>query len=415
MSTQVLMDVKLFFGTQNSQNQVSWTQYGTGFRISVANEMYTKHAFMSQLIGCMKSRYSAHSEMEKFSNLTFELSARESDIDNETIFDVTWLGETHPECVLRHYGFQANNPTSDGLWDGELGPHVWQIAVFAHESSESSPWGLKSHLQPGKAIQSFTIKRSSKRRNDRLAQRLYRILRANTRMFKAPTEAFGQYSLLGFSESHLGWENGGKTAAIARHYQALAYSGLQGIEVVSSENSEVVLAATTLLLWQAPNRLSWQQLRKGLSNVREVMKPWAHESPLAHHHGVAGLVRTPQPALVSEYRVRLLRVLSELRSRFEESGPSDESLRIRSIRDMESSLQSIEQNFQDHQPLLEIRTLDLSALSQGLSRLSNAHHEFFGQIHVVRSLVLWLPPSIVDTETIEPLDLVLLVLVYAGR
>ncbi|KIW35987.1 uncharacterized protein PV06_11707 [Exophiala oligosperma] len=184
MSTQVLMDVKLFFGTQNSQNQVSWTQYGTGFRISVANEMYTKHAFMSQLIGCMKSRYSAHSEMEKFSNLTFELSARESDIDNETIFDVTWFGETHPECVLRHYGFQANNPTSDGQWDGELGPHVWQIAVFAHESSESSPWGLKSHLQPGKALQSFTLKRSSKRRNDRLAQRLYRILRANTRMFK---------------------------------------------------------------------------------------------------------------------------------------------------------------------------------------------------------------------------------------
>ncbi|KIW36218.1 uncharacterized protein PV06_11490, partial [Exophiala oligosperma] len=69
----------------------------------------------------------------------------------------------------------------------------------------------------------------------------------------APPEAFGQYSLLGFSASHLGWENGGKAAAIARHYQALAYSGLQGIEVVSSENSEVVLAATTLLLWQAPN------------------------------------------------------------------------------------------------------------------------------------------------------------------
>ncbi|KIW35992.1 uncharacterized protein PV06_11712 [Exophiala oligosperma] len=230
----------------------------------------------------------------------------------------------------------------------------------------------------------------------------------------APTEAFGQYSLLGFSASHLGWEKGGKAPTIARRCQALAYSGLQGVEVVSSENSEVVLAATTLLLWQAPNRLSWQQLRNELSNVREAMKPWAHESPLARHHGVAGLVRTPQPALISEYRVRLLRVLSELRSRFEESGQSDKSLRIRSIRDMESSLQSIEQNFEDREPLLEIRILDLSAPSQDPSRLSNAHHEFLSQIHVVRSLVLWLPPSIVDTETIKPLDLVLLALVYAG-
>lgn len=185
LSTQVLMDVKLFFGTQNFQDQISWTHYGTGFRISVTNEMYTKHAFMSQLIGCMKLRYPVHSDMEKFSNLTFELSARESGTNNDTIFDITWLGEIHPECLFRHYGFQANNPASDELWDGELGPHVWQITVFARESSESLLLGLKCDLEPQKVSRSYKIKRSSKRPKDGLVQRLHRILRANTRKFKS--------------------------------------------------------------------------------------------------------------------------------------------------------------------------------------------------------------------------------------
>ncbi|KAH8585963.1 hypothetical protein B0O99DRAFT_645753 [Bisporella sp. PMI_857] len=94
------------------------------------------------------------------------------------------------------------------------------------------------------------------------------------------TYSFVMHSLLALSGSHLAWLTGCPlTANIAFEHRGIALKGLYGaIGSFLRENSDAVLAASLLLLWQATEWRDWTRLMHGTSSIIDAMQPWKSES-----------------------------------------------------------------------------------------------------------------------------------------
>lgn len=89
-------------------------------------------------------------------------------------------------------------------------------------------------------------------------------------------------ALLALSASHLAWQTKNlDTEHLAYHHRGIAIKGLhEALSTFSEHNSEAILAASILLIWQAKDWASWKSLHQGISTVMNAMRPWMHQSEI---------------------------------------------------------------------------------------------------------------------------------------
>jgi hypothetical protein len=91
-------------------------------------------------------------------------------------------------------------------------------------------------------------------------------------------------SILALSATHLAWITRNKdTKYLAHRHRGTAIKGLhKAIGTFSNDNSEAILAASTLLSWQTTEWQSWASLQKGITTVLSTMHPvWKQKSEIA--------------------------------------------------------------------------------------------------------------------------------------
>lgn len=91
-------------------------------------------------------------------------------------------------------------------------------------------------------------------------------------------------SILALSAVHLAWITRNKdTKYLAHRHRETAIKGLhKAIGTFSNDNSEAILAASTLLSWQTTEWQSWASLQKGITTVLSTMHPvWKQKSEIA--------------------------------------------------------------------------------------------------------------------------------------
>lgn len=82
-------------------------------------------------------------------------------------------------------------------------------------------------------------------------------------------------SILALSAAHLAWiTRNQETKQLAYRHQKTAIKGLhKAIGTFSNDNSEAILAASTVLSWQTTEWQSWASLQKGITTVSDKHQP----------------------------------------------------------------------------------------------------------------------------------------------
>ncbi|OQO05920.1 hypothetical protein B0A48_10016 [Cryoendolithus antarcticus] len=91
------------------------------------------------------------------------------------------------------------------------------------------------------------------------------------------------HALLSFSANHLAWVSSSpETRNIHIYHGSIAMRGLhEAIGDFSQANSDAILAASLLMLWQATDWRSWSSLRSGVQSVLGAMQGWEQQSLFA--------------------------------------------------------------------------------------------------------------------------------------
>ncbi|KAK6438692.1 hypothetical protein LTR95_005097 [Oleoguttula sp. CCFEE 5521] len=99
----------------------------------------------------------------------------------------------------------------------------------------------------------------------------------------ASSYPYVMHALFSFSANHLAWVNTSpETRNIHIYHGSIALRGLhEAIGDFSQANSDAILAASLLILWQATDWRSWSSLRSGVQSVLGAMQGWEQQSLFA--------------------------------------------------------------------------------------------------------------------------------------
>lgn len=129
-------------------------------------------------------------------------------------------------------------------------------------------------------------------------------------------------SILALSANHLAWITRNQdTQQLAYHHRGVAMKGLQkAMSTFANENFEAILAASTLLSWQATewyahrliiygsanlNRHNWASLQHGLTTILNSIPPvWKQESELARYLEDERSMGYPKSSLMAGFQVQ---------------------------------------------------------------------------------------------------------------
>jgi hypothetical protein len=143
---------------------------------------------------------------------------------------------------------------------------------------------------------------------------------------------FVMSSIFAFSASHLAWITRNKeTENLVTHHRGVAMKGLQkAISTFSKENCDAILAAYTLLSWQANEWGSWAYSQQGISSVLNAMHPyWKETSELAQSLESQRIYRTGGVTMSPSYSPSMNRFQEEDLARLDRACTSLENIQER--------------------------------------------------------------------------------------
>ncbi|KAI9711227.1 MAG: hypothetical protein M1820_002214 [Bogoriella megaspora] len=215
----------------------------------------------------------------------------------------------------------------------------------------------------------------------------------------ATSEPFVMSALLGFSATHMAWiTQSHGTKGLAFHHGGIALNGLHdAIGVFARENSDVVLAASLLLSWQANDWHGWSSLMTGIKTVIINMQPWKQESIFADYLMTQDL---------TSYQVL-----------DHDSGtPVTQEMRQHHLATLQSIYTSLQRllPYVAGQEQLTSWTGQLQSYIQRLQSSSPAQtaEQQFGYLYVLRKWLLWVPPLLLGSQQRDFSSLLVLAYFY---
>ncbi|KAJ4288491.1 hypothetical protein N0V90_011727 [Kalmusia sp. IMI 367209] len=218
----------------------------------------------------------------------------------------------------------------------------------------------------------------------------------------AASHPFVMHSILAFSASHLAWiSQSSETRNLAFHHAGIALKGLhEGIANFSKANSDVVLASSLLLAWQATDWRGWASLATGNKTVIQAMKSWRHESMFADYIAE----QTPMPGK------------NFMNPSYSPISPETRREHLSILSDLQTSLQRL-------QPYLSLARHEqegkwVDQLRGYIERLkasgaAQTGEEQFDQLYALRKWLFWVPISLLAAKRNDATVMVVLAHFYA--